>query len=251
MCVLYAFMRVSDDLGDDQSCAVEERAAALCTWRESLTAALAGSRFDHRLFPALADVVERCQVPHEYLFAVLDGIEMDLEPAGFETFAELSEYCYRVAGAVGLCCIHIWGFHDDRAIDRAVDCGLAFQLTNILRDIGEDAEMGRIYLPREDLRRFDYSAEDITAQRYDERFIELMRFEAERAGEYFDRAQELHDYLEPPGRPIFQAMLQIYGGLLSAIERRKYDVYSGRVRLPRWRKLLISFDAIVRQRWLS
>jgi phytoene synthase len=244
-------MRVSDDLGDDQSVPVAERAQLLKAWRSDLEAALNGSRFGHALFPALADVVERCGVPHEHLFAVLDGIEMDLDPTGFESFEELSQYCYRVAGAVGLCCIHVWGFHDERAIDRAIDCGLAFQLTNILRDLGEDAAMGRVYLPREDLQRFDYSAEDIAAQRYDERFVELMQFEAERARVYYRRAEELHDYLEPAGKPIFQAMLQIYGGLLDAIERRKYDVYSSRVSLPRWRKLLISFDAIVRQRWLG
>ncbi len=250
MCVLYAFMRVSDDLGDESSVPVAERAQLLKAWRDDLIAALDGSRFGHALFPALADMVERCGVPHEHLFAVLDGIEMDLDPRGFETFEELSQYCYRVAGAVGLCCIHVWGFDDERAIDRAIDCGLAFQLTNILRDLGEDAAMGRVYLPREDLRRFEYSAEDIAAQRYDERFVKMMQFEAERARNYFRRAEELHGYLEPAGKPIFQAMLQIYGGLLDAIQRRNYDVYSSRVSLPRWRKLLISFDAIVRQRWL-
>ncbi|MBT4864544.1 MAG: phytoene/squalene synthase family protein [Planctomycetaceae bacterium] len=251
MCVLYAFMRVSDDLGDDGDLPVAERSQLLRVWRDDLTAALDGSRFGHALFPALADMVNRCGVPHEHLFAVLDGIEMDLDPKGFETFDELSQYCYRVAGAVGLCCIHVWGFHDERAIDRAIDCGLAFQLTNILRDLGEDAAMGRTYLPREDLRRFGYSAEDIAAQQYNEQFVELMQFEAERARSYFRRAEELHGYLEPAGKPIFQAMLQIYGGLLDAIERRNYDVYSSRVSLPRWRKLLISFDAIVRQRWLK
>ena len=251
MCVLYAFMRVSDDLGDDGNIPTDQRAGMLARWRKSVGRALSGERFDHPLLAALWDVVERRGVPHEHLFAVIDGIATDLNPQGFETFAELEHYCYHVAGAVGLCCIHIWGFHDNRAIERAVDCGLAFQITNILRDLAEDEEMGRVYLPREDLRRFGYTEQDIAAHRHDERFVRLMQFEVERARGYFCRAEELSDYLDPAGKPIFRIMLRIYGGLLNEIERRNYDVYSGRVTLPRWRKLLIAIDAIVHRRWLS
>ena len=248
MCVLYAFMRVSDDLGDEGDIPNDQRAGLLESWRKSVGRALRGEQFDHSLLPALRDVVERHGVPHEHLFAVIDGIATDLNPQGFETFEELERYCYHVAGAVGLCCIHIWGFHDERAIERAIDCGVAFQITNILRDLAEDMEMGRVYLPREDLRRFDYTAQDIAAHRHDERFVRLMQFEVERARVYFCRGEELSDYLDPAGKPIFRAMLRIYGGLLNEIERRNYDVYSGRVTLPRWRKLLITMGAIVRRR---
>lgn len=248
MCVLYAFMRLSDDLGDDTTIPSAERAERLNRWRVSLKQSLDDAGFNHDVFPALADVVRRYEIPHEYLFTVIDGVRMDLEPVGFETFDELSRYCYQVAGVVGLCCIHVWGFQDERAVPLAVDCGLAFQLTNILRDLGEDAAMGRVYLPREDLRRFDYTAEDLAQHCRDERFVELMRFEVERARSYYHRAEELFDYLEPAGRPILSAMLRIYGELLTKIERRRYDVFSRRVRIPAWRKLWIALNAVVRNR---
>jgi phytoene synthase len=211
---------------------------------------LAGDSSGHFVFPALADVVRRHGIPPEHLAAVIDGVAMDLEPAGFETFGELADYCYHVAGAVGLCCIHVWGFHGGQAAGRAIDCGTAFQLTNILRDLGEDAAMGRVYLPREDLRRFGYSLDDLRAGRRTDAFRELMRFQVARAREHYARAERLFDDLDPPGRPIFAAMLRIYGGLLEEIERREYDVFSRRLRLPKWRKLWIAGDAIVRHRWL-
>jgi len=201
--------------------------------------------------PALADVVRTHRIPHECLFAVIEGVQTDLEPVDFATFEELTGYCYKVAGAVGICCIHIWGFHDERAIQRAVDCGIAFQLTNILRDLREDVDMGRVYLPREDLERFGYTAEDIARQRRDDRFNKLMRFEIERARTFYTRAAELFEYLDPSARPVYSAMLGIYGGLLEEIERRGYDVYSRRVHLSRWRKLLIALGAVARYRWFA
>ncbi len=251
MCVLYAFMRVTDDLGDDLALSVEQRQTALQNWRQELDAALAGTLAEHPVFPALVDLVDRQQIPAEYLQAVIEGVEMDLNPTGFETFAELADYCYHVAGAVGLCCIHVWGFEGEEALQLAVDCGMAFQLTNILRDLGEDASMGRVYLPREDLRRFDYHPADIEAHCRDERFRELMEFQVARAREYYAKAGGLFSHLKPTGKPIYAAMLKIYGGLLDEIERRDFDVYSQRVRLPRWRKLWISLDAIIRHRWLG
>jgi phytoene synthase len=251
MCALYAFMRVTDDLGDDLEEPLLHRQSALGCWRQQLLAALSNSPGEHPLFPALADLANRKRIPPEFLLAVIDGVEMDLNPQGFETFAELSDYCYHVAGAVGLCCIHIWGFASDAALPLAVDCGTAFQLTNILRDMGEDATMGRVYLPREDLHRFDYHPRDIQAHCRDERFHELMAFQVERVKGYYSRAQNLFPLLMPSGRPIYAAMLKIYGGLLEEIVRRDYDVYSERIRLPRWWKLWVSLDAIIRYRWLG
>lgn len=255
MCALYAFMRISDDIGDDVTIPVAERANRLRGWREEFECVFLqhedNSKTTHEVFPALADTVRRYQIPLKYFHAVLDGIESDLEPNGFETFADLERYCYQVAGAVGVCCLFIWGFHDERAIEHAVDCGTAFQLTNILRDLGEDAEMGRTYLPREDLRRFDFSAVDLADRCRDGRFERLMRFEVERAKTYYKKAQGLFDLLDRPGKPVFTAMLDIYGGLLSEIERRNYDVFTERVSLSKWRKLRISVGAVVRHRLLS
>lgn len=249
MCALYAFMRLSDDLGDDDTLPVAERVTQLEDWCTALSAAVDGETAGHQVFPALNDVVNRYRIPSEYLFGVIDGVKRDLHPTGFDTFEDLSDYCYHVAGVVGLCCIHVWGFHDERAAESAVDCGMAFQLTNILRDLAEDARLGRVYLPREDLDRFGYSPEDISQHCRDARFRELMEFEVARAKGYYDRAERLFDYLDPVGRPILRAMLRIYGGLLREIERRNYDVFTTAVSVPTWRKVLIAADTVVRQRW--
>ncbi|GAB4140602.1 MAG: phytoene/squalene synthase family protein [Planctomycetaceae bacterium] len=251
MCALYGFMRISDDIGDDPSFSLEEKRLRLLQWRASLENALNGDVAGHEIFPALSEIVNRYQIPAEYLRAVLDGIESDLTPRVFETFDDLSQYCYQVAGAVGLCCIHIWGFHDEHAIGRAVDCGIAFQLTNILRDLAEDAEMGRVYLPQQDLRRFHLEKRDLLDQCQDARFLNLMEFQVERTRSYYRKAEELSDMLDRPGKPVFAAMMKIYSGLLSEIQRRNYDVYTKRVSLSRWRKLRISVGAILRHRVLS
>jgi phytoene synthase len=252
MCALYSFMRITDDLGDSAAPAAT-RAAQLASWRVALLAANDGGPGGHPVLPALVDVVRRYGIPVRYLLDVIAGVEMDLMPAAYQTFAELNRYCYHVAGAVGLACIHLWGFHDPRALETAVDCGTAFQLTNILRDLGEDAALGRIYLPAEDLDRFQIAPDElVVADRNglcrDDRFGRLMQFEVERTREYYARARALFGYLDPPGKPILETMLRIYGGLLDEIERRQYDVFSRRVSLSRGRKLLIAGDVLVRHK---
>ncbi len=266
MCALYAYMRVCDDIGDDEARTVLTRSADLTHWEAAVRAALE-QNFATRpdidpdrlaVLPALADTAARFDIPHEYLFDVIAGMRMDLDApqvasqslvCRHATFSELERYCYHVAGVVGLCCIHIWGFRGDDARQRAIDCGLAFQLTNILRDLGPDADDGRVYVPEEDLLRFEYSPTSLRERVRDDSFHHLMAFEVERAKQYYARAQELFEYLSPDGRPILQAMLRIYGGLLSEIERRDFDVYSRRVSLPTWRKVLIAADACIRQRF--
>ncbi len=248
MCALYAFLRVSDDLGDDGDWPPAERRQLLADWRASLTNALAGQTDGHPVFPALIDTVTRYRIPPEHLFAVLDGIESDLEAVRFETFDDLQRYCYLVAGVVGLCCVQIWGVRGDpmQIRQRSVDCGLAFQLTNILRDLQEDAARGRVYLPAEDLRQFDYTANDIRLGCRDERFGRLMAFEVARAESCFRQAAELFENLDPGSHAVFDAMLRLYGGLLREIKRRNYDVYSRRVKLSRWRKMMIPVQSLWR-----
>ena len=244
MCALYAFMRQTDDIGDDPERPVEVRRIALKQWEQALHAALELGEFHHEVLPALADVVSRREIPHEYLFAVIDGVRMDLDHSTFNTFGDLERYCYHVAGAVGLCCIHVWGFRDERAVDAAVNCGLALQLTNILRDLAEDIANGRVYLPREDFDRFGYSQDDLKDHRHNEEFRAMMQFEVARTREYYGRAEELFDYLKPGGRPILRAMLDIYGGLLTELELCDYDVFSRRVSLSTWRKSWIAVRSI-------
>lgn len=244
MCVLYSFMRVTDDLGDGAGDAGERR-AALTRWRAELLFAWNSGHCQHPVLPALIDVLRTYQVPLRNLLDVISGVEMDLGTVAIETFDQLADYCYHVAGAVGLACIHIWGFHDERARSAAVDCGTAFQLTNILRDLHEDAAVGRVYLPADELRQFGLTREDLAAEVRDDRFERLMQFEVARAREYYARAHALFGYLEPPGRPILETMLHIYGGLLDEIERRGFDVFSRRVELSCGRKLYIAGRAIV------
>src|SRR5262249_36067571 len=152
-------------------------------------------------------------------------------------FAELRLYCYRVASAVGLACIHIWGCRDERARAFAEDAGYAFQLTNILRDLGEDAGRGRVYLPHDELARFGYDAGRLARGERDDNFRALMRFQVERARGYYDASWPLVPLLPPAGRAVFLVMARTYRGLLELIEQRDYDVFSSRVRLSTWRKL--------------
>jgi phytoene synthase len=203
------------------------------------------------LHPALRHAVAAHGIPREYLEAVLDGVAMDFaSPVRYATFADLYRYCYRVASAVGLACIHVWGYTDERAKVYAESTGIAFQLTNILRDLGEDAARGRVYLPREDLERFGYTEDRLRRGERDERFRELMRFEVERARRYYDAARPLAALLHPAGRAVLLVMTCTYRGLLDAIEGRDYDVFSSRVRLSTWRKLGLVVQALpVRWGW--
>jgi 15-cis-phytoene synthase len=250
MCALYTFMRIADDLSDEPA-PTECKRQRLADWRSGLTAALSG-RYEHPSHEALHDTVARYHIPREYLDAVLEGVAMDLEPVAYATFAELRLYCYRVASAVGLACIHIWGFEGEECKRYAEDAGLAFQLTNILRDLGEDAARGRIYLPREDLARFGYDPTGLEKGVRDEAFRALMRFEIERARQYYDASAPLVPRLAPSGRAVFLLMAHTYRGLLDEMERRDYDVFSRRVRLSRWRKLLLALGVLpVRLGWAA
>jgi phytoene synthase len=242
MCALYTFLRVTDDLIDGPGVAAEKQ-AALSAWRRDFARAMAGG-YSHPLHAAFHDTVRLHGIPCSYVSAVLDGVEMDLLQDSYATFAELYRYCYRVASAVGLACIHIWGAADERAAAYAESAGVAFQLTNILRDLREDAARGRVYLPREDLRNFGYRLEQLHRGERDDRFRALMRFQVERARQYYDGARPLSAYLPPPGRAMFQVMVRTYRGLLDVIEERDYDVFSSRVSLSGWRKLGLVVQAV-------
>jgi phytoene synthase len=248
MCALYAFMRVADDLADDPPAGASGR-DLLTGYRRDFDRALAGD-YRHPLFPACHDTVQTYRIPREYLDAVLDGVAKDLDPVVYAAFDDLYGYCYRVASAVGLACIHIWGFKGTEAKVLAEKAGIAFQLTNILRDLREDAARGRIYLPREDLERFGYDAAALHRGERNDQFRALMGFEVKRARQYYDAALPLVPLLERHGRAVFLVMLRTYRGLLDAIEARDYDVFSSRVRLGTWRKLRLVLGALpVRYGW--
>jgi 15-cis-phytoene synthase len=241
MCALYAFMRHTDDLADDPD-PHGDRAARLDHWRRVVAEALDGGRADAWPgLPALVATVERHEIPRRYLAEVIDGVAMDLHHRPFPTFDDLYAYCYRVASAVGLSCLHIWGFRSDggRAEALAESCGIALQLTNIIRDVREDAERGRIYLPQDDLGRFGVAPEELIADRPSDGLRALLAFEARRAYDYYDRAASLSALVAPVGRPVLGTIAGIYRALLDEIVRRDYDVLRARVSLPPWRKMAL------------
>jgi phytoene synthase len=253
MCALYAFLRHTDDLADDPAPAGTRR-DALDAWRATVGRALSGGDADG--WPglaALADTVERHAIPRAYLDEVLDGVAMDLVPRPFATFDDLYGYCYRVASAVGLSCVHIWGFRSDgrRAEALAESCGVALQLTNILRDVGEDAGRGRVYLPQEDLERFGVRPEELSAPRVGDRLRDLLAFEGRRAYDYYDQARPLAGLVAPVGRPVLGTIVGIYRALLDEIASRDYEVLAGRVALPARRKAAIALRSLVAARFAA
>jgi phytoene synthase len=241
MCAIYAFMRYCDDLSDEPGAS----RAAIERWRDEMEAALDGHFSGHPVWPASHHTVRRFGIPRQYFREMIEGVASDLEPRRVESFDELYRYCYQVASVVGLTTIHIFGFDTPSALPLAEKCGVAFQLTNILRDIREDAERGRVYLPAEDLRRFGVSEEDLSAGRGGEAFLRLMRFEAGRARAYYDESRPLLDLIHPRSRPSLLALISIYSRLLERIERSNYDVFSHRVRLSPLEKSWIVVRALV------
>lgn len=249
MCALYTFMRIADDLSDEPMPTPVKR-QLLANWRGGLRDALRG-HYRHPSHAALHQTMERYGIPSRYLEAVIDGVEMDLEPITYRTFEELRNYCWHVASVVGLSCIHIWGFRGAEAVRFAEDAGIAFQLTNILRDLGEDAGRGRVYLPQEDFVCFGYDAARLKQGVIDEPFRALMRFETARAHEYYRNGWRLLPCLSRPGQAVFAMMARTYRELLREIARRDYDVFSSRVKVPRWKKLLFAMLALpMRFEWM-
>jgi phytoene synthase len=240
MCAIYAFMRHCDDLSDEPGAS----RAALEAWRAELDETLAGRLPGHPLWPALHHTVRRFGIPHEYLREMIEGVSSDLEPRRIQTFDELYHYCYQVASVVGLTVVHIFGFDTETALPLAEKCGVAFQLTNILRDLREDAGRGRIYLPADDLCRFGVSEDDFRAGRRTPEFLRLMQFEASRARSYYNESQPLLDLIHPRSRPSLWALIHIYSSLLERIERTGYDVFKRRIRLSAFEKSRIILRAL-------
>jgi len=242
MCALYTFMRIADDCGDEEG-PLERKQHNLDAWRRGLHAALAGA-FDHASHEALADTIKTYNIPVQYLNDVLDGVAMDLGPVDIASWEQLRLYCYRVASAVGLACIYIWGFNDPVATKYAELAGFAFQLTNILRDVKEDADRGRIYIPADDLARFGVPPANLHAGVRDAPFRNLMAFQIDRAYGFYDASAPLIPLLPPPGRAVFLMMSRTYRQLLAEIEARDYDVFSTRVSVSKWKKLRFALGVL-------
>ena len=242
LCALYAFLRYCDDVADGEGSA-EAKADRLRQWREALEQALDGRPEGNPILPALHDTVERYGIPREYLRDAITGVEMDLRIRAYPTFDELYRYCYHVASVVGLASLHVFGFQDPAARKLAEECGIAFQLTNILRDIREDAALGRIYLPLEDLERFGYTESQLAAGVYNPEFSRLMRFEIERARSYYEKAVPLLDLVEAESRPALWTLMSVYRGVLRAIERNQGNVFARSAALSDMEKMGLLLQA--------
>jgi len=247
MYALYAFNRLTDDIADCPGDAVEKR-RALDVWQRTLNDALSG--MPHPVLSALRDTVMRFDIPPTYLHAVIEGCKIDVAQPSFPRFADLYNYCTLVASSVGLACIHIWGFRNPAALQSAESAGVALQLTNILRDLGEDRSRGRVYLPQEDLQKFGCDSKTICTDATCPSFQALMQFQVERTKSYYTLAEELDQYLSPMGRAINRLIVQTYRRLLTRIEMAKFDVFSRRIRVPRSEKMKLILQVVpVRLGW--
>lgn len=244
---VYAFMRHADDICDDPGMTIPERRVKLHDWLEGYHKVAEGEPTDDPVFLALRDSQHQFGIPIELLDMLVQGTGMDLqEPAGqpsaqpvvaYQSFSELYDYCYHVASVVGLVCIRIFGYRDRAAEPLAEHVGIAFQLTNILRDIKEDAQMGRIYLPGEDLAQHGITAEALASGAELERLRPLLQMEARRARDYYAAAEQLLPLIDDDAQPALWVLVEIYRRLLERIEQRNYDVYSERIRLSVAEKL--------------
>jgi phytoene synthase len=220
MCAIYAFMRYCDDLSDEPGASQEPLERWRCALRDALS-----SKFDaYPAWPAFYDTVQRYRIPHEYFFEMIEGVMSDLKPRRIATFDELYRYCYQVASVVGLSTIHVFGFDSPDALPLAEKCGVAFQLTNILRDVCEDAGRGRVYLPAEDLPRFGVDPEGLCKSAPAAEFRRLMAFEADRARGFYRESRPLIGLVHKGSRPALRALIGIYSRLLERIVEGGFDV---------------------------
>ncbi|OGW67599.1 MAG: squalene synthase HpnD [Nitrospirae bacterium RIFCSPLOWO2_02_FULL_62_14] len=249
MYTVYAFCKEVDSAVDDAPAGSDPK-EAISRWRAEV-AAVYGGIPTHPVAISLAGHVRQLGIPREYFDELINGVEMDLATMHYATFEDLSRYCYRVACVVGLICLHIFGTRDPRAKDYAVNLGMAFQLTNILRDLGTDADRGRIYLPLNDLTRFGYTEELLLQRRYSPRFNDLMAFQCTRAHEFYDKAHTILESLPRADRNALtpaEIMRGVYERILVRIEQAGYRVFDSRISLPPVSRLAVAAGVWLRNR---
>lgn len=243
LCALYAFMRGVDDIADEPG-TLEDKSKGLGALRAEMDRALAGGETSDPVWIALRHTVSHFGIPRRYLHDLISGAEMDLTVSSYETFEDLRKYCYHVAGAVGLCCLYVFGFTDPQVPELAEKLGIAFQLTNILRDVRGDQAMGRTYLPREDFAKFGCDAREFNESRAAKGAVALLGFEAERAWQFYSEGWKLLSMISADSRAALWAMARIYSGILEKIEKRGFAVLHGEpARLSTAEKLWILFRA--------
>ena len=265
LCAVYAYMRRCDDLSDDPTLPPRERRSRLEAWLDAFHHAQAGEPTDDAILLALTDTQRRYQIPAELLDQLAFGTLMDVpdsapegpsQEAGsassslivqYRSFKDLYLYCYHVASVVGLVCIKIFGYRDANAEHLAERCGIAFQLTNIIRDVREDAAMGRVYLPLEDLHKFELTPGDLQGTPDRARLRSLLEMEADRASEFYKSGHELIPLVNEDSQPALWVLVTIYQRLLEKISQKHFDVFAGRVRLSTFEKLSVLAKGFVKR----
>ncbi len=258
LCAVYAFMRRCDDIADDPSLSARDRRQKLDAWVDAFHAAQAGLPTDDPILLALTDAQRRFHIPLGLLDGLAFGTAMDVEdetaqpdPSGlkvhYQSFQDLERYCYQVASVVGLVCIRIFGYTDPAAEPLAERCGLAFQLTNIIRDVKEDASLGRVYLPQDDLDQFGISAAELAQAPNAAKLRPLLELEAQRAFEKYRAGEQLLPLISEDSQPALWVLVTIYRSLLEKIARLNYDVFTRRVALTTREKLTILSKGFIKR----
>ncbi len=235
---VYWFCRFTDDLVDECE-SVEQGRRDLNEWHSALSEALRTGRSANPVLAVFTDAVARYRIPHEYPFDLIEGMRMDLDATRYRNFSDLRQFCYRVASVVGLMMSHVIGY-EPGALGYAIDLGIAMQLTNILRDIGEDLDRGRVYLPAEEMEQFGYSEAQLRGRHRNDAFREVMEFQAARAREYYERAMPGIALLKPEGRFAVKVAADVYRAILGRIEHSGYDVFDRRAVVPAREKYWIT-----------
>ncbi len=239
MTTVYAFCRETDDIVDENDFSDEVKYENLRKWRVELEKGLKG-KSTLPLLNSLSNIIDQFNIPLDPFFDLIKGMEMDIQRSRYPTIDELLQYCYRVAATVGLMSIEIFGYKNISTRKYAINLGYAMQLTNILRDIKKDALVGRIYLPLEDLKKFNYSEQELFSNVYNENFVALMRYEANRAKEYFEKANRALDISDKPSLFAARAMQHIYFNLLRKLESKNFDVFSENINVGKTEKAVIA-----------
>jgi len=247
---VYAFCRNTDDIVDNENENYEKKYSRITEWKIELEKSLRNGDSKYSLLNKLNTVIKKFNIPVEPFFDLIKGMELDLKKNRYSNFNELSDYCFKVASTVGLMCIEIFGYNNQKTKDFAINLGIALQLTNIIRDIKTDADIGRIYIPLEDLRRFNYSENDLFKNKYNEEFINLMKYECERARFFYNEADKSLSKEDKGLMFAARIMEHIYFRVLKKIEKNNYNVFKKKVRVSNFKKILITAGVYVKYKLL-
>lgn len=247
---IYAFCRETDDIVDETDTSTETKRSRILEWKSEFEIAIINEDSKFSLLNKVSSVMKKFKISSEPFFDLIKGMEMDIAKNRYNTFGELNDYCYKVASTVGLMCIEIFGYRNPKTKDFAVNLGIALQLTNILRDIKTDAELGRIYIPLEDLQKFNYSESELMNFNYNEEFRKLMKFECDRAHMYYKKADESLDRSDKGLMLAARVMQHIYFRILKKIEKKNYNVFESELKVSKFKKIIITAGIYLKYRLL-